>query len=440
VMSGKADGVQKSRASSAMWAASAGAVFGAILGALVGASYGGSDGALTGALAGALLVGLGEALTDAMRKRGEAKPLFWRVLVATFSGAALGALFELILPNLDLVIVGLILGLLSGLLGLAVNRLLLGVGTGLVLGLIAQVAYPDVNAALLGGAIMLVYRLVGAFLFKGQEPLQVVGERVPHSQVRMVVPFDASSGYVGADYFQDLARTKDGAYKRNAPGAGIVGSMDSMRGPAFDPDRVDPLIREFYEHTTRFKLNIVPKWKRRMLPLFWLFKRGLAQRVGQANLPFDVEEAQRGVVSYIDTIDFDCDDVIDLRGWVRAFEETGEAIYVGVYTTFRDDEVGYVSVGFPFPGGNFTATLLPYNHDERELILKTRDTRRRYPGHYLSTIDAETGELTVLQIPNFDEEIHVYVQGGHLRTDHRFYLSGLNFLTLYYTMQRLGEA
>ena len=40
------------------------------------------------------------------------------------------------------------------------------------------------------------------------------------------------------------------------------------------------------------------------------------------------EEAQRGVVSTIDTIDFEGDDIVDLRGWVRAFEETGEAIYL----------------------------------------------------------------------------------------------------------------
>ena len=70
--------------------------------------------------------------------------------------------------------------------------------------------------------------------------------------------------------------------------------------------------------------EIVPVWRRRMLPLYWLFKRYLAQLVGQANLPFDMEEAQRGIASYIDTIDFECDDLIDVRGWVRVFEESGE--------------------------------------------------------------------------------------------------------------------
>ena len=132
-------------------------------------------------------------------------------------------------------------------------------------------------------------------------------------------------------------------------------------------------------------------------------------------------------------------DVIDLRGWVRAFEATGEAIYVGVYTTFRHDGVGYVSVGFPLPDGNFTATLLPYNLRQGDFVLKTRDTGTPYPGHYLSSIDAAHDELTVLKMPTFDEEIEVYVHDGQLRTDHRFYLSGFNFLTLHYTMERVSE-
>jgi hypothetical protein len=263
-----------------------------------------------------------------------------------------------------------------------------------------------------------------------------VGERVPPQQVRFVVPFEANSKYVGAEYFRDLARTREGTFKRNAPDIGIVESMECLQGPFFDPDAVDPLIREFYEHTSRFKLHIVPRWRRRMLPLFWLFKRVIARPIGQANLPFDIREAQRGVVSYIDGIDFDCDDIIDLRGWVRAFEATGEAIYVGVYTTFRYDGVGYVSVGFPLPGANFTATLLPYNQQGSDFLLKSHNPGWPFPGHYLSAVERETGDLTVFELPTFGEEIEVYVRAGELRTDHRFYLSGLNFLTLYYQMER----
>ena len=38
-------------------------------------------------------------------------------------------------------------------------------------------------------------------------------------------------------------------------------------------------------------------------------------------------------------------------------------------------------------------------------MLRTRDTGTAYPGHYVSSIDAESDELTVLKMSTFDEEI-----------------------------------
>jgi hypothetical protein len=415
----------------------AGGLLGAIGGGLIGASFYGSGGILPSAIIGALILGLAEAATDALRKPAQLKPLLYRILVAAFVGAAFGALLGLIFPDINKIVLGLIFGLLSGVFGLRLKSLGLGLVIGVVLGVIAEFYFPSMNTAIFGALAVFIYRVLSALIFRGQEVVQFDAERVPASEIMYVVPFEANSKYVGADYFSELARQEDGSFKRNLPGIGIVETMESMRGPYFDPDEVDPLIREFYEHTSRFKLSIVPVWKNRIKPLFWLFKRTIAQPMGQANLPFNMEEAQRGVVSYIDAIDFQCDDIIELRGWVRAFKETGEAIYVGVYTTFRHGDVGYVSVGFPLPEANFTATLLPYNHEGGKFVLKSRNTGYPYPGHYLTT--SENGNLTVLKLPTFDEEIEVYVEDGQLKTDHHFYLAGLNFLTLRYTIERVKE-
>lgn len=413
-------------------------IFGVVIGAVGGAIIGSAIGAVwQGALIGALLLGMGEAITDWMRQPGQLKPLSYRILVAAGFGGVLASLLELLVPNMNLIFMGAIIGFISGLFGLHWKRLLLGTAAGLIMALLATFLYPTANAAVLGALIVFIYRILAAWLFHDQETLTVAAERVPVADIPYVVPFEANSKYIGAEYFQDLARTLEGDFKRNVPGAGIVESMDTLRGPTFDPDQIDPLIREFYEHTTRFKLAIVPVWKQWMKPVFWLYKRSIAQPMGQANLPFNQEEAQRGVISYIDTIDFQCDDIIDLRGWVRAFEATGEAIYVGVYTTFRQENRGYVSVGFPLPASNFTATLLPRNSAGGNLILTSRETGLPYPGHYLSTND--DGKLTVVALPAFNEEIEVLVENGQLKTHHRFYLGSQNFLTLYYTIERASS-
>jgi hypothetical protein len=251
------------------------------------------------------------------------------------------------------------------------------------------------------------------------------------------VPFEARSRYVGADYVEQLAHVRGGSFRRNPPDVGILASLDSLQGPTFDPGRVHPLIREFYEHTSRFRLSIVPEWRQWMRPGYELFKRVVAEPLGQAAIPSNIEEAQRGMVSTIDTIDLDGDDAIDIRGWIRTFADSGKPIYVGIYTTFRHDDRGYVSVGFPIPSANFTATLLPCNGGEHDLVLTSRSDLP-FPGHYLSSVDSERDALTVLKLLYFGERIHVYVAGGELKTDHSFYLAGQRFLTLRYEIERLA--
>ena len=232
---------------------------------------------------------------------------------------------------------------------------------------------------------------------------------------------------------------RGGTFRRNPPDVGILASLDALAGPTFDPGRVDPLIREFYEHTSRFKLSIVPEWRRWMKPGYEVFKRVVAEPLGQAAIPSNIEEAQRGMVSTIDTIDLDGDEEIDIRGWIRTFADSGKPIYVGIYTSFRHEGRGYVSVGFPIPNANFTATLLPSDEGEDDFVLSSRSDLP-FPGHYLSSVDSERDAHTVLKLLYFEERIHVYVTGGELRTDHSFSLAGQRFLTLRYEIERLAAA
>jgi hypothetical protein len=162
----------------------------------------------------------------------------------------------------------------------------------------------------------------------------------------------------------------------------------------------------------------------------------VAEPLGQAAIPSNIEEAQRGMVSTIDTIDRDDDEVIDIRGWIRMFADSGKPIYVGIYTSFRHEDRSYVSVGFPLPSANFTATLEPRHTDEHDLLLTSR-SELSFPGHYLTSVDSERDALTVLKLLSFQEEIHVYVSDRELKTDHSFYLAGHRFPTLHYEIERL---
>ncbi len=42
--------------------------------------------------------------------------------------------------------------------------------------------------------------------------------------------------------------------------AGLIDDLDAFRRDGFDPDRVDPSIRRFYEHTADFDLHVEARW------------------------------------------------------------------------------------------------------------------------------------------------------------------------------------
>ena len=240
-----------SRRSHALSAGAIGALIGAFGGTLIGETVEPGAGGAIGLSLGAAVYGVGEAVTDLARKPAGTKPHAWRIFGAVFFAAALGGAVELSPLDLHPLVFAVAIGLASGVIGTAgllsfrSNRLVPGIGCGLAAGGVATAVDDGASLALVGGTVALAYRLIGAAWFRGQDVVEFVSERVTPEQAEFVVPFEAKSRRVGADFFRDLAREADGSFRRNAPGIGIVESMESLRGPTFDPDLLDPLVREF---------------------------------------------------------------------------------------------------------------------------------------------------------------------------------------------------
>lgn len=266
---------------------------------------------------------------------------------------------------------------------------------------------------------------VGSLFVVGVEP----------SQVPFVVPIVSRTHKVSADFVNHLASRSNGTVVAELDDVGLMDDFSMLRGPEFDPAQVDPLIREFYEHTTRFTLGVIPYWRLGYKPAFWLFRKLFAERIGQFNLPFDAREAEQGVDSRIDTITVAGGNAVDLRCWVRVYRRSRLPIYVGLYTTLRHAGRGYVSVGFPLPFASVTSTLRPINHGTR-LLLRTKLKPGTVSGDYISVMNPVTGRLTVFRIPCFHEEIESFVETGQLVAHHRFYFRGRRFLTLVFTIHR----
>src|SRR5438067_2798732 len=201
----------------------------------------------------------------------------------------------------------------------------------------------------------------------------LIAVELPPAEVPFAVPVEATTGFVGPSFMQYLADELGATLERDRFDIGLMDDFSVLRGRWLDPDKVNPLVVEFYEHTTRFTLSVRPKWNQWYRPAFWLFRTLIARKIGQFNLPFDERDEKRGLETHIDALDLDHDKIVDLRAWVRTYAGTTETIYCGVYTTVRVGELGYVSVGFPLPNANITATLIPSNIDGDASILRTHD-------------------------------------------------------------------
>ena len=421
------------------------AAIGGLAGAALAAHRGGRA-AIAGSLAGAVGLGAAEAVARATQRPGEIPPLWSRILMSGALAAPLGWAADRV--GVGPVPVATAAGAAAGALGLRPQKVLLGpvvgaaAGVGLVLaggrgrrmpGTVAAGGGRRVPGAVAAAAAVVGYRTASAVLFRDPQ-VSLLAERVHPEDVPFVVPLASQTRYVGTGYVRSLAEVLGGTYTPDVKDIGIVASLDELAGPSFDPAGVDPLVREFYEHTTRFALDIVPEWRAWVRPGYLLYRTLLARPLGQANVPMSQREVQRGVRSRIDTIT-GVDGTVAVRGWIRSLADTDEPIYVGIYTTYRHQGQGYVSVGFPLPQASFTATLAPSAREGGGLVLNSRSELDQ-PGHYLTYIDPQTAELTTAVVRGFAERLDVHADGGVLRAEHAFWVFGIPFLVLRYRMHR----
>jgi hypothetical protein len=430
--------------------------FAAVLGGLAGAAlcaplaaHRGRAAVAAGAVAGAGVMATADAVARARQRPNEIPARWSRILASGAMAAPLGWVADRVTRGrgsrdgpfpggaapgrgLGPVPVATVAGAAAGALGLRPQKVALGPVVGAAVGLGLRPARAP--GAVAAAAAVVGYRIVSAALFRDAQ-VSLLAERVTAADLPFVVPLASQTRYVGTDYVRSLAGVLGGAYSPDVADIGIVASLDELAGPGFDPSSVDPLVREFYEHTTRFALDIVPQWRLWVRPGYLLYRTLVARPLGQANVPMSQREAQHGVRSRIDTIS-DVGGVVSVRGWIRSRADTGEPIYVGIYTTYRHAGRGYVSVGFPLPQASFTATLAPSARPGGGLVLDSRSELDQ-PGHYLTAIDAGTGELTTAAVRGFAERLDVYAcEAGELRAEHAFWMFGFPFLVLHYRIRR----
>lgn len=241
------------------------------------------------------------------------------------------------------------------------------------------------------------------------------------------------SEHIGDRPYEELARIEGLQVVRRAREGGLIQDFGALACASFDPARVHPSIRRFYENTARYRMDV---WAKSPFPAcigLWLLVTTISRKVDQLNFPLDVLETARGMDSEIVHL---CDAAGRVRyaGWYRRLVESGRAIYTGFYMCERvpHGDRPCVKVVFPMPDGNATVILRPVLDASGNLELDSRGERFGDAGFY-RVQRARPGKLRVWRVRSLVEHFRVYVDEDEvLRCDHRVRFLGLPVLALHY--------
>jgi hypothetical protein len=245
--------------------------------------------------------------------------------------------------------------------------------------------------------------------------------------------------HTGPDFLHRIGAVDAGA---SVKPTGIVEKLSDYDREGFSTGAIaEPIIR-FYEDTASHDLLVYPEWKRGFRFPAQIYKQ-ISRRLGQMNFPSQPDSDETHITSDIVALRDDLDGREHVRGWVRTYTQTGQAVYVAAYSSHQHLECRYMNIAFPLPLGNLTSVLrldLPTEPDGG-LLLSSYSDRGQDQGVYF------VSPVIVVRLP-INETIRVYPPGtpyeghpvdysaGKLLAEHKMWLFGFHFLTLHYSISQ----
>jgi hypothetical protein len=273
--------------------------------------------------------------------------------------------------------------------------------------------------------------------------IEAVFRAIPGLLGRRIGPTDAwlwgpigADGPIGSEYYAGLARVEGLALETDDPDAGLLADFAALRGPAFEPDRVDSRIRDFYERTARYRLAVEARWSLLFLPLGRLLVGAVSRRIAQFNFPLSAREAAAGMTSRVLRLRDPATGAPAYSGWLRTQARSGHAIYVGLYGLAQPPgEAGpCVRVIFPLPGGSSTVLFRPSLGPGGSFKISS-DGRRFGEAGYYRAHQSRDGTRRARYVLALKEDFHLWVApDGLVRTDHRVRFFRLPILRLRYIL------
>jgi hypothetical protein len=228
----------------------------------------------------------------------------------------------------------------------------------------------------------------------------------------------------------------------------LVVVEDRVRGLIPDFERLElrnvaEAVREFYEQTSEFELDVWSEWHGLFRPFGEALSLIFSSRLQQLNVPLSSLDSARGMTSLVQQLRAGAGGPVIATAWVRELKATGKVIYAGSYSVCRipGHETPCVKVAFPLPNGRAIVLMKTEALADGSLFLRSSGARFGDPGFYF-VVQNGPGIAWARYVSSFKEEIRVYLAesgaggSGSARADHRFWFWGIEFLRLHYRMRK----
>ena len=265
---------------------------------------------------------------------------------------------------------------------------------------------------------------------------RAVGRRVDLAGEHAWLDAPMSTGSVVRDgWLEEAAARTGGQVHEQVPGAGLIAHFASLDGPGFDSAGLAPEVRDFYEHTSDWRMEVWTGWQPLFQPGGELISRLFGRRVEQLALPTRPLDVARGMDSRVSLIT-DATGAQVAAGWLRTLRATGEYVYSGCYAhrVLPGADRPSVHVAFPLESGNVQVFLRPEVDADGSLWL--RSPGEGFGGNGAYVVVRDGGSTYAASVP-IREEFHVFVDDeGTLRTDHELRLGRARVVRLHYRLER----
>src|SRR5246127_1161196 len=280
-----------------------------------------------------------------------------------------------------------------------------------------------------------VYSVLGFLLQVCIEWLvRLTGKKIRKNEAPWLDCVLGKPGVIGTGVYQRIAEDEKLEISQ-PPDAGLIPSFEALRGPSFDPARIDPRIRHFYEHTALYKLEVWSEVYFAGKFVLWLLVEFISRRMDQLNFPISSLEVAKGMTSEIVQLREPVSGRLAYTGWLRRFRATGKVIYAGLYSVSQTPGEANPCVKVTFPCfGSSNVYLRPCVYADGTFGLVSTGAAFGRSGFY-RIVESGPDHWRVRNFTTLHEIFHVYAdEDGVLRTDHEITFVGLTILRLHYKM------